>query len=173
MTVALLSLACWYLHIRRIADRLGMTWVGASWTSVEHVWKPVLNSQNLATWLPYIEIWWINSKVPEGSMITSENSSATRENSRVIILKSRLGSTGHSPARARFVTFLIVRPMYPMSDDSWCSRTFSNLETAAIQWQRPSVILQLYNIKYSDLIQINCTLFSSNFKKDKERDKRK
>ena len=44
MTAALLSLACWYFHISRIADRLGMTWVGASWTSVEPVWKPALNS---------------------------------------------------------------------------------------------------------------------------------
>ena len=41
--------------------------------------------------ISYIAIWWINSKVPEGSMITSENNS-----SRVIILKSRLNSTGHS-----------------------------------------------------------------------------
>ena len=32
----------------------------------------------------------------EGSMITSEDSSAARESSRVIILKSRLNSTGHS-----------------------------------------------------------------------------
>ena len=34
-----------------------------------------------------IAIWWINSKVPKGSMITSENSSVARESSRVIILK--------------------------------------------------------------------------------------
>ena len=32
----------------------------------------------------------------EGSMITNENSSATCESSRVILLKSRLNSTGHS-----------------------------------------------------------------------------
>ena len=32
----------------------------------------------------------------EGSMITRENSSVARESSRVIILKSRLNSTGHS-----------------------------------------------------------------------------
>ena len=32
----------------------------------------------------------------EGSMITSENSRAARESSRVIISKSRLNSTGHS-----------------------------------------------------------------------------
>ena len=44
----------------------------------------------------YIGIWWINSKVPEGSMNTSENNSVVRESSRVIILKSRLNSTGHS-----------------------------------------------------------------------------
>ena len=74
----------------------GMTWVGALCTSVEPVWNPVLNCQNLVTWFPYIAIWWINSKVPKGSMITSENSSATRESSHVIILKSRLDSTGHS-----------------------------------------------------------------------------
>ena len=96
MTAASLSLACWYFHISRIANRLGMTWVGASWTSAEPAWKPVLNSQNLATWFPYIAIWWINSKVPESSMITSENSSIARESSRGIILKSRLDSTGHS-----------------------------------------------------------------------------
>ena len=46
--------------------------------------------------ISYIAIWWINSKVPEGSMITSENNSVARESSRVIILKSRLNSTGHS-----------------------------------------------------------------------------
>ena len=39
---------------------------------LEPVWKPVLNCQNFATWFSYIAIWWINSKVPEGSMITSE-----------------------------------------------------------------------------------------------------
>ena len=45
------------------------------------------------TWFPYIAIWWINSKVPECSMITS---SVARESSRKIILKSCLNSTGHS-----------------------------------------------------------------------------
>ena len=50
--------------------------------------------------ISYIEIWWINSKVPEGSVITSENNSLAYESSCVIILKSRLNSTGHS-ARMR------------------------------------------------------------------------
>ena len=36
------------------------------------------------------------SKIPEGSVITSENNSVARESSRVIILKSRSNSTGHS-----------------------------------------------------------------------------
>ena len=101
MMVALLSLACWYFHISRIADWLGMTWVRASWTSVEPVWKPVLNCQNLATWFPYIAIWWINSKVLKGLMITSENSSVTCESSHVIILKSPLNSTGHSACTSK------------------------------------------------------------------------
>ena len=96
ITAALLPLTYWYFHISQIADKLGMELVGASWTSVEPVWKPVLNCQNLATWFPYIAIWWINSKVPERSMITSENSRATRESSREIILKSHLNSKGHS-----------------------------------------------------------------------------
>ena len=78
-----------------------MTWVGALCTSVVPVWKPALNCQNLVTWFPYIAIWWINSKVPEGSMITSENSSVARESSRVIILKSHLNSTGHSACTSK------------------------------------------------------------------------
>ena len=65
---------------------------------------PLLNLPGNLSWtakisllgFPYIVIWWINSKVPEGSMMTSENSSVARESSRVIILKSRLDSTGHS-----------------------------------------------------------------------------
>ena len=48
-----------------------MTWVGQRAPLLKPVWKPVLNCQNLATWFSYIAIWWINSKVPEGSMITS------------------------------------------------------------------------------------------------------
>ena len=44
MTAASLSLACWYFHISRIADMQDMTWVKASRTSVEPVWKPALNS---------------------------------------------------------------------------------------------------------------------------------
>ena len=85
----------WKKGVRRkeTADRLGMTSVRGV---VEPVWKPVSNCQNLITWFPYIVIWWINSKVPEGSMITSENSSVARESSHVIILKSRLNSTGNS-----------------------------------------------------------------------------
>ena len=51
--------------------------------------------------ITYIAIWWINSKVPEGSMITSENNSVARESSRVIILKTRLNSTGHSACTSK------------------------------------------------------------------------
>ena len=36
--------------------------------------------------------------------------------------------------------FLVVTPMYRMTDASWYARAFSNLEPAAIQWRRPSVI---------------------------------
>ena len=93
MTAAALSLACWYFHISRIADRLGMTWVRASWTSVDPVWKSALNCQNLVTWFPYIAIWWINPKARWSPVKTVV---AAWESSCVIILKSRLNSTGHS-----------------------------------------------------------------------------
>ena len=125
MTAASLSLACWYFHISRIADRLGMTWFGASWTSVEPVWKSVLNCQNLVTWFPYIAIWWINSKFPGGTMITSKNSSVARESSRVIILKSRLNSTGHSAGTSEVCDIFDRQTHVP---NHWwqlmCSRVF-------------------------------------------------
>ena len=35
--------------------------------------------------ISHVAIWWINSKVPEGSMITSENNSVTRESSFIKI----------------------------------------------------------------------------------------
>ena len=122
--MTLLSLACWYFHISRIADRLGMTWVGASWTSVEPFWKPVLNCPNLVTWFPYIAIWWINSKVSEGSMITSENSSVARESPRVIILKSRLNSTGYSTCTSE-VRDIFDRLTHVPND--WWQLTYSHV----------------------------------------------
>ena len=59
-------------HISRVAmTGWVMTWVGRRAPLLKPVWKPVLNCQNLATWFSYIGIWWINSKVPEGSMLPS------------------------------------------------------------------------------------------------------
>ena len=80
----------------------------------------------------------------EGSKITSENSCVARESSSAIILRSRLKSTGHSActSEVRDIFFIFIfRPMYPMTDDSWCVRAFSNLDNTAIQWRRRSVIL--------------------------------
>ena len=59
----------------------------------------------------------------EGSMITSENSSVARESSRVIILKSRLNSTGHSACTSD-VREIFDRQTH-VSNDWWqllCSR---------------------------------------------------
>ena len=139
MTVALLSLACWCFHISRIADRLGYD----TGRGVVHLcWTCLKTCLELPKSRYLVSLYSDLMDQFEGSMITCENIIATRESSHVIILKSRLKSTGHSAARARFWTFLIVRPMYPMTDDSWCARTFSNFEPATIQWRRPSVILQ-------------------------------
>ena len=137
MMAALLSLACWYFPISRIADRLGYDMgrgvMHLCWTCLETCLE-----------LPksYIAIWWINSKVPEGSMITSGTVMQHMKVHAWLYQNHAWTLQVTLPARARFVTFLIVRPMYLMTDDSLCAQTFSNLETAAIQWWRPSLILQ-------------------------------
>ena len=79
----------------------------------------------------------------EVSMISSENSGATRESSRMIILKSRLNSTGHSACTSE-VHDIFGRQTYVPSDwwQLMCS-IFSSLEPAGIQWRRPSVILHI------------------------------
>ena len=124
---------------------IGWVWqVGVSVNSVEPVWKSVLNCQNLATWFPYIAIWWINSKVPEGSMITSENSSATRESSRVIILKSRLNSTGHS-AYTREVRDIFDRQTH-VPNDWWQLMCLNVLQPWA---SRNSMTAPVWNITHS------------------------
>ena len=60
------------------------------------------------------------------------NSSATRESSRVIILKSRLNSTGHSACTSEVRDIFDRQTYVPMTDDSWCAWMFFNLDTAAI-----------------------------------------
>ena len=62
-------------------------------------------------------IWWINSKVPEGLMITSENSNVARESSRVIILKSRLDSTSHSACTSEVCDIFDRQTLVP--NDWW------------------------------------------------------
>ena len=64
----------------------------------------------------------------EGSRMfgdTSENYRETRDNSCVIILKSRLNPVGHSTARARFMTFSLI-------EDSRCTHAFST--TAPVRY---------------------------------------
>ena len=51
----------------------------------------------------------------KGSMITRENSRVARESSRVIILKSRLNSTGHS-AYTSEVRDILYRQTYVPND---------------------------------------------------------
>ena len=97
------------------------------------VWKPVLYCQNLATWFSYIAIWWNQF---EGSWRFDGhqwNSSETRESSRAIILKSRFFLHRSLCLHERGSWhFLIVRPLYLMTDDSWCARMLFNLENATI-----------------------------------------
>ena len=127
MTAALLSLACWYFHISRIADRLGYYTgrgvVDLCWTSLETVLELLKSRYLIFLYSDLMDQF-------EGSRRFDDhqwNSSAARESSRLIILKSHLNSTGHSACTSEV-------------HDSWCARMFSNIETAAIQWRRPSVI---------------------------------
>ena len=140
MTAALLSTACWYLSYQSACyDRLGMTWVWASCTSVETCLETCLE---LLKSCYLISLYSDLMDQFEGSRRFDDhlwNSCATRESSRVIILKSRLNSTCHSACTSE-VRNIFDRQTY-VPNDSWCARTFSNLETAAIQWRRPSVIL--------------------------------
>ena len=77
-------------------DRLSYDMGRAACASVETCLKPVLNYQNLATWFSYITIWWKQFGGSRRFDGHQWNSSATHESSRVIILKSRFFSTGHS-----------------------------------------------------------------------------
>ena len=129
----------------RLLTGWGMTWVGASWTSVEPVWKPVLNCSNLATCFSLNSYLMDQSEV---SMITSENSSATRESSRVIILKSRLNSTSHFACTSE-IHDIFDRQTY-VPNDWWqlmCSNVFQHWD------RRNSMTAPVRNI----------TIFSTNF----------
>ena len=109
-------MACWYFHISRIADRLGMTGRGVidlCWTCLETCLELPKSHYLISS----IAIWWINSKVPEGSMITSENNSVARESSHVIILKSHLNFTGHSASTSEVRDIFDCQTHVP--NDQW------------------------------------------------------
>ena len=141
MTAVLLSSACWYLsHQSIFYDRLGMTWVGASCTSVEICFETCHESPK-SRYLIFLYSDLMDQF--EGSRRFDDhqwNSSATRESSRVIILKSRLNSTGDS-ACTNEVRDIFDHQTYVPNDWWQLMCTFSNLETPAIQWRRPSVML--------------------------------
>ena len=120
-------------HISQIAmTGWVMTWIRQHTPLLKPVWKPVLNSQNLATWFSCIAIWWINLKVPESSMLTS-GTVVQHMKVQAWLYKNYTWTLQVTwPARVRFVTFLIIRLLYLMTDDSWCARMFFNLETTTI-----------------------------------------
>ena len=88
------------------------------------VWKPVLNSQNLATWFSYITFWWNQFEGSRRFDAHQWNSSATPEISRVIILKSRFFSTNHS-ACTREVRDIFDRQTFVPND--WWQLMCSNV----------------------------------------------
>ena len=73
--------------MRRAACSVRLCW---------NLFENPLELQNLATWFSYIAIWWNQFEGSWRFDALQWNSNATRESSRVIILKSRFFSTGHS-----------------------------------------------------------------------------
>ena len=143
MTVTLLSSACWYLsHQSACYDRLGRTWVRASCTSVETCLETCLELPK-SRYLIFLYSDWMDQF--EGSRGFDDhqwNSSATHESSRVIILKLRLNSTGHSACTSE-VRDIFDRQTYVPND--WWQLLCSNVLQS---WDRrnsmtaPVVILQ-------------------------------
>ena len=83
-------------------------------------------------------------------MITSENSSATRESSRVIILKSRPNSTGHSACTSE-VRDIFDRQTHVPND--WWQLGYSNVLQP---WaRRNSMTAPVRNISWLIVNRIN------------------
>ena len=115
----------------------GMTWVGLgrgrSCPLLKPVWKPVLNCQNLATW------FFLYSDLMdhfEGSWRFDDhqwNSRAACEKFMHDYVKNHAWTLQVTlPAQRGSWHLLIIRPMYPMTDDSWYGRMYFNLETTEI-----------------------------------------
>ena len=124
MTAALLSLACWYFPITRIADRLGYDMgrgvMHLCWTSLETCLE-LLKSCYLVSLYSHLMDQF------EGFRRFDDhqwNSSAARESSRVIILKSRLNATGHSACTSE-VRDIFDRQTYVPND--WWQLMCSNV----------------------------------------------
>ena len=93
MIAALLSLACWYFSYQsncwQAGNDMGQGVMDLCWACLE-------TCLELPKCRYLVSLYSNLMDQFEGSMITSENSSATGESSLLIILKSRLNSTGHS-----------------------------------------------------------------------------
>ena len=120
---ALLSLACWYFHISRITDRLGYYMgrgvVHLCWTCLETCLELPKSCYLVSLYSDLMDQF-------EGSQGFNDhqwNSSAARESSHVIILKSHLNSTGHSACTSKVCDIFDHQTYLP--NDSWCARTFS------------------------------------------------
>ena len=107
---------CWHAPDRWVVTG----WVGrigVSLTFDAPVSKPAFNSAKIS-WLVFLYIWRTNRR-SQNVRCHQWNCRKTRDNSCVIILKSRLTLQVILPARARFVTFSLI-------DDSRCTRALSN-----------------------------------------------
>ena len=157
MTAALLSLACCYFHISRIANRLGYDMgrgvVHLCWTCLETCLERLKSRYLISLYSDLMDQF-------EGSRRFDDqqwNSSASRESSRVIILKSRLNSTGHSACTSE-VRDIFDRQTYVPND--WWQLMWSNVPQP---WdRRNSMTAPVRNItnslKYKYFCQSNCVV---------------
>ena len=105
-------------HISRISmTGWVMFWVVWRAPLLKPVKKPVFNCQNLATWFSYITISWNQFEGSRRFDSHQWNSRAIRGSSRVIILKSRFSSIGHSACTSE-VRDIFDRQTF-VSNDWW------------------------------------------------------
>ena len=150
MTVALLSLACWYFHISRIADRLGYDMgrgvVHLCWTCLETCLELPKSRYLISLYSDLMDEFEGSRRFDDHQ----ENSSAAHESSRVIILKSLSNSIGHSACTSE------VRDIFdrqtPVPDDLWQLMCSHILQT----WdRRNSMTAPVRNITIYNFLRLN------------------
>ena len=138
MTAALLSLTCWYFHVSQIADRLGYDMgqgiVHLCWTCLETFLELPKSHYLISLYSDLMDHFKGSQRFDDHQW----NSSAARERSCGIILKSCLNSTGHSACTSE------VRDIFDHQTHDWWQLMCSNVVQP---WDRHnSMMAPIHNI---------------------------